>query len=94
LNDLSLAVETVKKLGIQSGVIINRSGDNDPMIESYCEGVDIPVLMKIPLDLAIARMYSKGVTLAEGMPMWKKIFRSLFENIQEIAIERTGSIKR
>ncbi|HEY96135.1 MAG TPA: P-loop NTPase [Dehalococcoidia bacterium] len=94
LNDLALAVETVKKLGIQCGVIINRSSNNDPVIENYCNEEDIPVLMKIPLDTEIARLYSKGFTLAEGMPMWKEIFKSLFENIEEIKVERTGSIKR
>jgi MinD superfamily P-loop ATPase len=94
LNDLALAVETVKKLGIESGIIINRSGDNDSVVESYCEEENIPVLMKIPLDTEIARLYSRGVTLAEGMPMWKEIFKTLFQKIQEIKIEGTGSIKR
>jgi MinD superfamily P-loop ATPase len=94
LNDLILAVETVQTLGIQCGIIINRSGDNDSIIEDYCREKDIPVLMKIPLDTGIARLYSKGITLAEGMPMWKETFKALFENIGGIKIEGTGSLKR
>jgi MinD superfamily P-loop ATPase len=94
LNDLVLAVETLKTLGIQCGIIINRSGKNDSLIESYCEEENIPVLMKIPLDTEIARLYSKGITLAEGMPTWKEIFITLFNNIEEIKVEGTGSIKR
>jgi MinD superfamily P-loop ATPase len=94
LNDLVLAVETLKTLGIQCGIIINRSGENDSLIESYCEEENIPVLMKIPLDTEIARLYSKGITLAEGMPTWKEIFITLFNNIEEIKVEGTGSIKR
>lgn len=94
LNDLILAVETVKTLGIQCGIIINRSGDNDSKVESYCREEDIPVLMKIPLDTEIARLYSKGITLVEGMPIWKEIFKVLFDNIEEMIVEGTGSIKR
>jgi MinD superfamily P-loop ATPase len=94
MNDLALAVETVQTLGIQCGIIINRSGENDSIIEDYCREKDIPVMMKIPLEIEIARLYSKGMTLAEGMPMWKEIFKALFENIQETKVEGTGSIKR
>ena len=94
LNDLILAVETVKTLGIQCGIIINRAGENDSQVENYCREKDIPVLMKIPLDTEIARLYSKGITLAEGMPTWKEIFITLFKNIEEIKVEGTGSIKR
>lgn len=94
LNDLILAVETVETLGIQCGIIINRSGENDSQIEDYCREKDIPVLMKIPLDTEIARLYSKGIILAEGIPRWKEIFIALFKNIKEIKVEGTGSIKR
>src|SRR4030042_1107593 len=36
LNDLSLAVETMKTLGIRCGIIINRSGDNDSIVGGFC----------------------------------------------------------
>ena len=94
LNDLTLAVETVKKIGIQCGVIINRSSENDSIIENYCEEQVIPLLMKIPLDTEVAKMYSKGVTLAEGIPIWKAKFKSLYNKIQEIKVEGIGSTKR
>jgi MinD superfamily P-loop ATPase len=94
LNDLTLAVETVKKLDIPCGVIINRAGDNQGKLEEYCRKQNIPVLMTIPLDREIARLYSRGVTLAEGMPQWKEKFESLFERIQEMVDERSSSLKR
>jgi hypothetical protein len=50
--------------------------------------------MKIPLNTEIAMMYSKGITLAEGMPTWKEPFKDLYKNIEEIKVEGTGSIKR
>ncbi|HQB11147.1 MAG TPA: ATP-binding protein, partial [bacterium] len=36
LNDLMIAVETIKKLSIPVGVIINRSMAGDDLVEKYC----------------------------------------------------------
>lgn len=84
LNDLSLAVELMKKLQIVCGVIINRDGVGDGKTEQYCQDQGIPILLKIPLDRDIARLYSKGVPLIEGMPEWRKAFGALFQNIEQI----------
>jgi len=84
LNDLSLAVELMKKLQIVCGVIINRDGVGDGKTEQYCQDQGIPILLKIPLDRDIARLYSKGVPLIEGMPEWRKAFVALFQNIEQI----------
>lgn len=94
LNDLTLAVATVKKLEIPCGIVINRAGDNQGILEEYCREQNIPVLMTIPLDSEIARLYSRGITLAEGMPRWQENFASLFERIQELVDERSSSLKR
>ncbi|MDD4924369.1 MAG: ATP-binding protein [Dehalococcoidales bacterium] len=94
LNDLTLAVETVKELGIPFGVVINRTGAGDAGVEDYCKKEKIPVLMRIPLDTEIARIYSRGIALVDGMPGWKSRFVQLFKDIKEIADERTDSVKR
>lgn len=82
LNDLTLAVEVVKKLGIPCGVIINRDGSGNNKIEKYCDKESIPVLLHIPLDTEIAILYSKGVPLVEGIPEWREDFLDLFQNIK------------
>jgi len=94
LNDLSLAVEMVKALNISCGVVINRTGVGDNGVEAYCTRQNIPILLTIPLDMEIARLYSRGVTLAEGMPEWQERFTGLFENITEIVSERNRCLKR
>ena len=94
LNDLVLAVETVRQLGIACGVVLNRAGVGDNRVEEYCRSQNIPILLTIPLDTEIARMYSRGITLAEGMPEWKDKFVSLFEGIKEIVDARNRSLKR
>lgn len=84
LNDLSLAVELVRKLQIPCGVIINRSGVGDEKVEQYCQEQGIPILLKIPLDRNIATLYSKGIPLIAGMPEWRRVFVALFQNIEQI----------
>jgi len=94
LNDLSLAVEVVKELKIPCGVVINRNIEGEGKVEQYCREEEIPVMLKIPLDTEIARFYSRGVTLVKGLPQWEDSFQKLYEKIQEIVHERSGSVKR
>ncbi len=94
LNDLVLAVETVRELNIPCGVVINRAGIGDTTVEEYCRKENIPVLLTIPLDAEIARLYSRGITLAEGMPQWQEGFCGLFDKIRELVDERDRCLKR
>ncbi|MCD6453545.1 MAG: ATP-binding protein [Dehalococcoidales bacterium] len=84
LNDLALAVEMTRKLDVPTGVVINRNGIGDHRVEEYCLKEGIPILLRIPLDIEIARLYSRGVTLVDGMPQWKEAFRGLFSKIERI----------
>ncbi len=94
LNDLILAVETVKKLGIPCGVVVNRAGTDNGKVEDYCLKENLPVLLTIPLDTDIARFYSRGITLVEGLPQWKEHFIKLYHRIQELVNERSRCLKR
>jgi MinD superfamily P-loop ATPase len=94
LNDLVLAVETVKELNIPCGIVLNRAGVGDKKVEEYCQKENIPILLTIPLNTEIASLYSKGVTLVEGMPQWKNNFLGLFDKIREIVNERNSGTER
>jgi len=94
LNDLVLAVETVRQLDIPCGVVLNRVGVGDRKVEEYCREEKIPMLLTIPLDTEIARLYSRGITLVDGIPQWKESFLGLFDKIREIVNERSRSTKR
>ena len=84
LNDLALAVEMVRSLSIPCGVVINRDGVGDTKVEEYCLNEGIPILLRIPLDIEIARLYSRGITLVAGMPEWQEAFVRLFNDINQI----------
>jgi len=94
LNDLVLAVDTVRELEIPCGVVLNRAGVGDNKVEEYCRQQNIPILLTIPLDTEIARLYSRGTALVAGMPQWKGSFRELFDRIKEIVDERGGDTQR
>ena len=94
LNDLVLAVETVRQLNIPCGIVLNRVGVGDGKTEEYCQKENIPILLTIPLNTEIAHLYSKGIPLVEGLPQWKSSFLELFDKITEIVNEGNSDTKR
>jgi len=84
LNDLILAVEVLRKLKIPFGVVINRSDIGDGKVENYCNGENIPVLMKIPFSREIAVSYSEGVPIVQKNPSYQDKFINLYLNIRAI----------
>ena len=84
LNDLRLAVETVKELQIPLGIIINRADIGDSQVEDYCQRENIPVLMTIPFDRDIAVAYSEGKSIIETQLAYKQKFLELFKKIKEL----------
>jgi len=81
LNDLVLAVETVRQLGTRFGVIINRANIGDAHVQSYCAREHIKILAEIPYDKKAAELYARGSLLVSNSPVFRKIFRDLLETI-------------
>jgi MinD superfamily P-loop ATPase len=91
LNDLILAVEMVRKLSIPFGVVLNRAGVGDAGVQEYCKKENIRIVLTIPLDTEIARLYSRGIPLVEGLPQWKIRFQELFTTVKDLIDERSCS---
>ncbi len=68
LNDLELAVEMVKVLGIPMGVFINRADLGDGRVRDYCQREHIPILGELPHDRRIAEIYSRGGIVLQELP--------------------------
>jgi MinD superfamily P-loop ATPase len=92
LNDLKLAVEMVRELGLPFGVAVNRAGAGDRAVYDYCAGEQVPVLLEIPNDLEIARAYSRGELAVAALPGLAPLFAGLFERLLELA--RAGTSRR
>lgn len=83
LNDLELAVETVKELGIPFGVVLNRSGSGDGRVQEFCSSRGIPLLLEIPDDRRYAEAYSRGELLADSFPGARDLFAGLRAELEK-----------
>ncbi|MGD8439623.1 MAG: ATP-binding protein [Holophagae bacterium] len=81
LNDLRLAVETVRTLDLPCGVVINRSGAGDDRVHAYCAAEQLDILAEIPDDRRIAEAYSRGLPIVEAVPETRSIFADLADRL-------------
>jgi len=82
LNDLILAVETIRIMNIKIGVIINKAENNDFLIEEYCKQENIEVLLKIPNERKIAVAYSNGLSIFTELPELKEKLKNMINKIE------------
>lgn len=76
-HDLKLAIETMKVLQKEFGVVINRYGIGNDEVIDYCKEGNIPVIATIPNDRYIAELYSKGELLYDKIPEVKQEMKKI-----------------
>lgn len=84
LYDLKLAVDVIRKINIPFGIVINKSNENDFLIESWAKDEGIKIITKIPEDIKIAQAYSKGDILLKKMPELERYFIPFLDLISEV----------
>ncbi len=85
LFDLTLAVETVRQLGLPFSVVINRDGIGNNDIYKYLEDEGIPLLAKIPHQREIAEMYSRGEILYKKVPAVDEALDKILSTIRSLS---------
>ncbi len=90
LHDLKAAVGVARSVGVPIGVIINRDGIGDDQVERFCATEGIPILLKIPFEREIARLYSQGIPLVDATPEWKERFQALYETATAELVQKGG----
>ena len=88
LHDMTLAVETLRKMKMSFGVIINRSDSGDDRVEKYCADENIEIIMRIKESIDAARAYSKGIPLYDALPEIKEEFISASKTLLNRAGEK------
>lgn len=81
LNDLRLAVELVRRLGVRCGVVINRADCGDRRVGEFCQAGTIPVLLELPDDRRVAEAYSRGQMAIDAVPEWAASMRQLWARV-------------
>ncbi len=81
LNDLILAVNLVRELGITHGVVINQADIGDGKVKEYCQKEGIPVIAEIPYDRTIAVLYSNGIPMLIEGEKYRRTFRKMWKSV-------------
>ncbi len=84
LADLSLTVKVLRELSLDFGVVINRADVGDKGVEDFCKKEGIPILMRIPHSLEIAKLYSEGRPFVLELDNWRNEFLRLYEQTLEV----------
>jgi MinD superfamily P-loop ATPase len=84
LNDLKLSVETLQQLKKPFGVIVNRAGLGNREVHDWLQQNKITLLLEIPFDREIARIYSEGRLLVKEKPAYQVQFKELLKAIEKI----------
>jgi MinD superfamily P-loop ATPase len=85
LNDLILAVEMARALGLPMGVVVNRCTVGDARVERYCEREGVPIIGRIPDDRRVAEAYSRGDLALRAVPEFAREIRALAGRLMEAA---------
>jgi MinD superfamily P-loop ATPase len=89
LHDLRLAAEVAAELNIPAGVVINRDGIGDTAVDAFCAAQGLPILLRIPLERAIAEGIAQGRALVEIHPEYVPRFRTVAQQIS-VALRAAG----
>ncbi|MCK5128297.1 MAG: ATP-binding protein [Clostridiales bacterium] len=82
LNDLLISIDTIKKMNIPMGVIVNRCGISEKSITEHLRKKKIDILLEIPENIGIAKAYSNGGSILSVVPSLKN---QLVQIIAEIS---------
>jgi len=82
LNDLALAVEAVRSLGLPFGVVINRAGSGDLRVRDYCVAEGIDIFAEIPDDRRVAESSARGGVIVKELEHVRPVFAALARRIE------------
>ncbi len=85
LNDLRLAVEMVRALGLRAVVAVNRTGLGDDSVHRYCADEELDIVLEVPNDRRIAEAYARGELLVDALPDLRADLLAAWERIVDAA---------
>jgi MinD superfamily P-loop ATPase len=82
-HDLEIALKLVRQMGIPHGVIINRAGGGNDLIEELCAKDGVPILLEIPFSTQLASLGARGIPFSRVIPFWQEKFDQVYRVIEE-----------
>ena len=87
LNDLILAAEAVRALGLPSAVVLNRADSGDRRVHDYCAAENLEIFLEISDDRRIAEAATRGDCAVDAVPELRPVFAGLARRIEEAVAE-------
>ena len=81
LHDLGMAVDTMREIGKDFAVVINRWGIGNDDVIKYCEKEGIEIIAKFPHMRKIAELYSDGGLIYKEVPEFREQLAVISEYI-------------
>ncbi len=87
LHDLAQVHALVRARNKKAAVILNRAREDegDQLIEDWCLEQGVPLLMKIPHDLRVAKAYAAGASPLLALPGMREKLEALHATLEEMA---------
>lgn len=82
--DLSLAVETMREMGKDFGVVVNRWGTAGEEILDYLSRENIELLATIPDDRLVAELYSEGSLIYNRVPAFDAALEKILAKLRSL----------
>jgi MinD superfamily P-loop ATPase len=86
LNDLRLAVEMVRALGLRAVVAVNRTGLGDDRVRRYCADEGLEIVLELQDDRRVAEAYSRGELLVDALPELRGELQRAWQRIAAAAV--------
>lgn len=83
LNDLEIAVDMLKELGIPYAVVVNKADCEYTMARDFCRSKGIHILSEIPDDRRVAEAYSRGELAYLTVPGYRERFTDLLDSVMK-----------
>ncbi len=81
VNDLKLAVDMCRELGIEPVVLVNRAEYPDSELRDYCSKESLDIIAEIPADRLIAEVYSRGDLIVDENDRYNDVFLEIAKKI-------------
>ncbi len=92
LNDLALAVEAVRALGLECRIVVNRAGSGDHRVHRYCAREGLDIVLEIPDDRRIAEASTRGECAVDVVPELRPALAALARRVEETVDTRRNPV--
>lgn len=77
IHNFNMVYNLVKLFNKPFGAIVNKSIDDNSLVENFCNENSIKILESIPFDFDVNQMNSEGMIISKELIKYKKIFEDI-----------------